>query len=58
MVMPTPNTSERGMITAEYAVGTIAACSLAGVCLFPILTSPWARDLLLTLIRGVLGAWW
>ena len=50
--------SERGMVTAEYAVGTIAACSIAGVCLYPILTSSWTRELLLTLLRAALSPWW
>jgi hypothetical protein len=45
-------------VTAEYAVGTIAACSIAGVCLYPILTSPWMRELLLTLLRAALEPWW
>jgi hypothetical protein len=50
--------SESGMVTAEYAVGTIAACSIAGICLYPVLTSPWMRALLLTLLRAALESWW
>jgi hypothetical protein len=50
--------SERGMVTAEYAVGTIAACSVAGICMYPIVTSPWMRELLLALLRAVLESWW
>ena len=49
--------SESGMVTAEYAVGSIAACSVAGLCLYPILHSPWVRDLLATLVRGLLAPW-
>jgi hypothetical protein len=49
--------SQSGIITAEYAVGSIAACAIAGVCLYPILTSPWVRDLLFTLMRGLLAPW-
>jgi hypothetical protein len=52
-----PGRSESGMLTAEYAVGTIAACSLAGVCLYPVVYSPWVRDLLATLVRGLLAPW-
>lgn len=48
---------ESGMITAEYAVGSIAACGLAGLCLYPVLTSEWARDLLATLVRALLAPW-
>jgi hypothetical protein len=48
---------QQGMVTAEYAVGTVAACSLAGICLYPILSSPWMHDLLLDLWRAVVGSW-
>ncbi len=48
---------ESGMITAEYAVGSIAACGLAGLCLYPVLTSEWAHDLLATLVRALLAPW-
>ena len=50
--------SQRGMVTAEYAVGTVAACSIAGLCLYPIFSSPWMREMLLTLFRTALEAWW
>lgn len=36
---------ERGMVTAEYAIGTIAAASLAGL-LITLLSSQWMQDLL------------
>lgn len=47
-------TGEAGMATAEYAVGTVAAASLAGV-LIAILKSDWVRELIATLIRTALG---
>lgn len=37
--------SEQGMSTAEYAVGTVAACGLGGV-LIKLLTSDRVTDLL------------
>ncbi|MFD1505407.1 DUF4244 domain-containing protein [Georgenia yuyongxinii] len=45
---------EAGMATAEYAVGTVAAASLAGV-LLAILKSEWVRELISDLIRSALG---
>lgn len=45
---------EAGMATAEYAVGTVAAASLAGV-LIAILKSDWVRELISALIRTALG---
>ncbi len=42
--------AERGMTTAEYAVGTVAACGLGGL-LLKILTSGEVRGLLLQVIR-------
>lgn len=44
---------ERGMTTAEYAVGTVAAASFAGV-LIKILTDPSLRELIINLIRTLL----
>lgn len=44
---------ERGMTTAEYAVGTVAAASFAGV-LIKILTDPTLQELILNLIRLLL----
>lgn len=37
--------SEAGMSTAEYAVGTVAACGFGGV-LYKVITSPAVLDLL------------
>lgn len=45
---------ERGMTTAEYAVGTVAAASFAGV-LIKILTDEQIQDLLLRLIMAILN---
>lgn len=44
---------ERGMTTAEYAVGTVAAASFAGV-LIKILTDPGLQQLILQLIQALL----
>lgn len=42
---------ERGMTTAEYAVGTIATCGMGGL-LYKVLTSPTVMELLTDLIRA------
>jgi len=42
---------ERGLTTAEYAVGTVAAAGLGGV-LIKLLGSNQARDLLWKVITG------
>lgn len=42
--------SERGMTTAEYAVGTVAACGFGGI-LYKLLTSDTVRGLLTNLVR-------
>ncbi len=42
--------SDAGMTTAEYAVGTVAACGFSGV-LYKIVTS----DFVLELLKGVIG---
>ena len=43
--------SDSGMTTAEYAVGTVAACGFGGI-LFKVITSPEV----LGLLRDVIGA--
>jgi uncharacterized protein DUF4244 len=43
---------ERGMTTAEYAVGTVSACSFAGI-LYKILTSGFGEKLLQGLLDKV-----
>jgi hypothetical protein len=45
--------SDDGMSTAEYAVGTVAACGF-GALLFKILTSGFATSLLESLISRAL----
>ncbi len=44
---------ERGMTTAEYAVGTVSACSFAGI-LYKILTSGFGQQLLEGLLDKVM----
>ncbi|MFD0656560.1 DUF4244 domain-containing protein [Thermocatellispora tengchongensis] len=44
---------DRGMSTAEYAVGTIAACAFAGL-LFKVVTSGEVQELLVGLIDRAL----
>lgn len=43
-----------GMTTAEYAVGTVSACSFAGI-LYKILTSGFGQTLLENLLDKVMG---
>lgn len=45
--------SDSGMSTAEYAVGTIAACAFAGL-LFKVVTSSEVRTMLAALIQKAL----
>jgi hypothetical protein len=45
---------ERGMTTAEYAVGTVASCGFAGV-LIKLLSEPWVQDLLKSLFESTIG---
>ncbi|MEV4015341.1 DUF4244 domain-containing protein [Nonomuraea angiospora] len=45
---------ERGMSTAEYAVGTIAACAFAAL-LFKVVSSPEVQEMLKTLIDRALN---
>jgi hypothetical protein len=41
------------MTTAEYAVGTVAACGFGGV-LFKLLTSDWVLQMLTSIIKRAL----
>jgi len=41
---------ERGLTTAEYAVGTVAVAGLGGV-LMKLLTSDWAMELIKKIIE-------
>lgn len=46
---------DRGMTTAEYAVGTVAAVGLGGV-LLKLLTSSQVGELIWSIIRAALSA--
>lgn len=48
-------TEEDGMSTAEYAVGTVAACGLGGI-LVKLLTSPEVQQLLWGVIEKAFDA--
>lgn len=45
--------NDNGMSTAEYAVGTVAACGFAGL-LLKLLTSPQVLDLLTGIVTKAL----
>jgi uncharacterized protein DUF4244 len=45
--------SDRGMTTAEYAVGTVAACGFGSI-LYKLLTSDQVRQMLSDVIRRAL----
>jgi hypothetical protein len=45
---------DAGMTTAEYAVGTVAACGFGGI-LYKILTSDEVQDMLRDLIAKAFG---
>ena len=45
---------QRGMVTAEYAVGAVAAAGFAGI-LIKVLTDPRVFELLLRIISWLLG---
>ncbi|MEV2269190.1 DUF4244 domain-containing protein [Nonomuraea africana] len=45
---------DRGMSTAEYAVGTIAACGFAAL-LFKVVTSTEVQEMLTTLVNRALN---
>jgi hypothetical protein len=47
--------SEAGMTTAEYAVGTIAACAFAGLLIVVIKSGP-VKALLAKVIAAALGS--
>lgn len=47
--------SDRGMSTAEYAVGTLAACAFAAL-LFKVVSSGAVQDALTSLIQRALAS--
>lgn len=51
---PALRRDERGMTTAEYAIGTVAAASFAAL-LIKLLTSNEVRQLLLDIVKSALG---
>ncbi|TBW23932.1 DUF4244 domain-containing protein [Arcanobacterium bovis] len=46
--------AEAGMVTAEYAVGTVASAGIAGILLW-LIKQEWFRELIASLFRNVLG---
>ena len=48
--LQTAGSGDAGMTTAEYAVGTVAACGFSGV-LYKVITSPQVLDI----VKGVIG---
>lgn len=46
--------ADRGMSTAEYAVGTIAACAFAAL-LFKVVSSPEVQEMLSSLVERALN---
>ncbi len=52
-VLPLENSeSEAGMATAEYAVGTVAATSFAGVILW-LVKQPWVKDAIEGIFKSI-----
>lgn len=43
---------ESGMTTAEYAVGTLGACSIAAI-LIKLAQTPWFGDLIKSLLTNI-----
>lgn len=52
--LPRRGSADRGMTTAEYAVGTVAACGFAAV-LYKVLTSDAVRSALTGLVERALS---
>lgn len=53
MLAPVRRHDERGMTTAEYAVGTVATVSIVGVAL-SIITNDGFRRILLEVIEAII----
>lgn len=47
--------SESGMATAEYAIGTISATSFAGLILW-LVKQDWVRDALESIFKSIFSA--
>ncbi|MFT3944325.1 MAG: DUF4244 domain-containing protein [Ancrocorticia sp.] len=53
MVLPLEDVSgEAGMATAEYAVGTVAATSFAGIVLW-LVKQPWVKDAIESIFKAI-----
>lgn len=50
---PDAERDERGMTTAEYAVGTVGAVTAAGALIW-IFQEPWFRELLMAVIKAII----
>ena len=46
--------TESGMTTAEYAVGTLGACSIAAI-LIKLAQTPWFGELIKGLLKNIPG---
>ncbi len=53
LVSPETRCRDRGMSTAEYAIGTVTACAFAAV-LYAILTSSEVRETLMRIVTDAL----
>lgn len=52
--VPLSARDESGMTTAEYAVGTVGACSVGGL-LVKVAQSDWFNDLIREVFQGITG---
>ncbi len=56
MVLPLEDVSgEAGMATAEYAVGTVAATSFAGLLLW-LMKQPWVREAIESIFKAIFSS--
>lgn len=46
--------NEKGMATAEYAVGTVGACGIGGI-LYKVGTSEWFQGLVQDVFSGIVS---
>ncbi|WP_124054403.1 DUF4244 domain-containing protein [Arcanobacterium ihumii] len=46
--------TEAGMVTAEYAIGTVATTGIAGILLW-LSKQEWLRELIANIFRQMLG---
>lgn len=50
--LTTVETCEDGMVTTEYAIGTVAATSLGGILVW-IIQQDWFRDALVSIFKAI-----